>query len=129
MTMENFEKIRKKMKRGLQSAGAHVDAEYYCFHHPLAKKRAFRVDCECRKPKPGLLVRASRELGLDLGGSFMIGDSLIDVQAGKEAGCTTLLLGMAKCDYCKLMEERNVHPDYIVPSLLAAVRVVEEKLR
>jgi D-glycero-D-manno-heptose 1,7-bisphosphate phosphatase len=129
MTVKNFEKIREKMKRDLNREGADIDSEYYCFHHPQVAKKKYRQNCECRKPKPGLLLRAAKELGLSLHESFMIGDSLIDVEAGKAAGCTTLLVGNAKCDLCKLMEEKNVHPDFITPNLLAAARVIQDKVR
>jgi D-glycero-D-manno-heptose 1,7-bisphosphate phosphatase len=129
MTMKNFEKIREKMKRDLRREGAHIDSEYYCFHHPQAAKKKYREQCECRKPKPGLLLRAAKELDLSLHESFMIGDSLTDAEAGKAAGCTTLLVGNAKCDLCKLIEEKNVRPDFITPSFLAAARVIQDKVR
>ena len=125
MTMKNFEKIREKMRRDLKRESAHIDSEYYCFHHPLARKKAYRQNCPCRKPKPGLLFKAAKELDLNLHESFMIGDSLTDAEAGKAAGCTTLLVGNAKCDLCRLMEEKNVHPDFVRPSLLAAARFIQ----
>lgn len=80
-TEELFDEIRSKMKRELQNEGAHVDAEYYCFHHPGAIIQRYRADCDCRKPKPGLLLRASHDLGLDLSRSFFVGDSLTDIKA------------------------------------------------
>jgi D-glycero-D-manno-heptose 1,7-bisphosphate phosphatase len=126
MTVKNFEKIREKMKRDLRSEGARIDGEYYCLHHPQAAKEKYRQECECRKPKPGLLLRAANQLGLSLNDSFMIGDSLIDVEAGKAAGCATILVGNPKCEFCKLMDEKEMHPDFVVPNLLAATRVVRK---
>jgi D-glycero-D-manno-heptose 1,7-bisphosphate phosphatase len=83
---EIFNQVRKKMKEELAKEGAFLDGEYYCFHHPEAKIERFRVECECRKPKPGLLLQAAKEMGVDLVGSWMIGDGLTDIQAGKKAG-------------------------------------------
>jgi D-glycero-D-manno-heptose 1,7-bisphosphate phosphatase len=129
MTMRNFEKIQTKMKRELKKKGAHIDAEYYCFHHPLATRKECRENCDCRKPKPGLLLRAAKDLDLSLRNSFMVGDSLVDVEAGKGVGCMTFLIGSAKCDLCKLMDERNVHPDAVHPNFLAVARAIRERVR
>jgi len=76
----------------VQAGGPHVSAFYVCPHHPHADVARYRVECTCRKPKPGLLERASDEMGIDLSRSFMIGDRLSDVAAGKRAGCTTALV-------------------------------------
>lgn len=75
----------------LQSAGAPpLDGFYYCPHHPAADLPAYRLDCECRKPRPGLLLRAARELGIELEASFMVGDRPTDLQAGRRAGCRSV---------------------------------------
>ena len=71
---------------------AKIDAFYFCPHHPEADVLEFRAECECRKPKPGLLRRAAEELGLDLAASWMIGDRLSDLEAGAAAGCRTALV-------------------------------------
>jgi D-glycero-D-manno-heptose 1,7-bisphosphate phosphatase len=65
---------------------------YVCPHHPSADLERYRVDCDCRKPRPGLLLRAAGELDLDLGRSYMIGDRLSDIAAGAQAGCRTVLV-------------------------------------
>ena len=72
--------------------GARVDAFYHCPHHPSANIDAYRCDCECRKPRPGLLRTAARELGLDLSRSWMVGDKRSDLEAGAAAGCRTVLV-------------------------------------
>jgi D-glycero-D-manno-heptose 1,7-bisphosphate phosphatase len=128
MTMKSFEKIRSKMKRELEKEGARIDADYYCLHHALATKKEYRVDCDCRKPKPGLLQRAAKDLGLNLQDSFSVGDSLVDVEAGKAVGCTTFLVGSIKCDLCRLMEEKNVRPDVVLPDFLTVARAIEKKV-
>ena len=76
----------------LAEHGARVDAYYHCPHHPTAGLGRYRVDCDCRKPKPGLLLAAARELDIDLSRAWMIGDKPCDAGAGRAAGCRTLLV-------------------------------------
>jgi D-glycero-D-manno-heptose 1,7-bisphosphate phosphatase len=76
----------------LADRGAAIDRYYYCPHHPTAGLGPYRVECECRKPRPGMLLRAAADLGLDLPRSFLIGDNVSDVQAGTRAGCGTVLV-------------------------------------
>ena len=76
----------------LAAHGARIDAYYHCPHHPTEGVGEYRVACDCRKPKPGLLLTAARELDIDLSGSWMIGDKLCDAEAGATAGCRTLLV-------------------------------------
>ena len=127
MTEELFEKVRSRMKKELAKEGAHLDAEYYCLHHPDAVKEEYKVNCECRKPKPGLFLKASSELGIDPSRSFSVGDSLMDIKAGKAAGYKTILIGSMKCDLCKLMDQENARPDFIVGSLINAVDIIRKR--
>src|SRR5205814_2178569 len=81
--------------------GAHVDRYEYCPHPPTEGTGAYRIECDCRKPKPGMLLRAATALTLDLPRSYLIGDRLSDVEAGRRAGCATILVrtgyGAAEC--------------------------------
>jgi D,D-heptose 1,7-bisphosphate phosphatase len=124
MSKETFEKIRKKMQTELGKAGGVPDGEYYCFHHPEAVIKQYKAKCDCRKPAPGLLLKAARDMDIDLGQSWMIGDNLSDVQAGKAAGCRTVLLGKLKCEVCNLMDEKNARPDNISPDLAGAAQYI-----
>ena len=124
LSWETFEKIRGKMREELAKQAAFVDGEYYCFHHPEAVIADLKVNCECRKPKPGLLLQAAREHDIDLLESWMIGDNLTDIKAGKSAGCKTVLLGRMKCQLCRLMDEESARPDNIASSLSEAVSVI-----
>ena len=124
LSQEAFEKIREKMREQLAEQEAFIDGEYYCFHHPDAVVESLRANCECRKPKAGLLFQAAREQDIDLSRSWMIGDGLTDVKAGKGAGCRTILLGRMKCELCRLMDEENARPDAIASNLLEAVRII-----
>ena len=76
----------------LAAGGARVDAFYYCPHHPEAVIEEFRQACECRKPKPGMLIRAAADLGLALDRSFVVGDRWHDLEAGQRVGSQTLLV-------------------------------------
>jgi D-glycero-D-manno-heptose 1,7-bisphosphate phosphatase len=127
MTERLFAEIRSKMKNELEREGAHLDAEYYCFHHPDAVREEYKVNCDCRKPKPGLFVKASSELGLDPSRSFSVGDSLVDVKAGKAARFRTILIGSMKCDLCRLMDQEDAHPDFVAASLIKAVETIRTK--
>ena len=119
-----LEKIREKVREELAREGAFVDGEYYCLHHPDATVESLRANCECRKPRPGLLFQAARDLDIDLSQSWMIGDGLTDVKAGKNAGCGTILLGRMKCELCHLMDEEDARPSVIVANLLEAVSII-----
>jgi D-glycero-D-manno-heptose 1,7-bisphosphate phosphatase len=116
-SLSELRKMGQKVAGELARQGASLDSEYYCLHHPDALVPKYRKVCECRKPKPGLLLSAAREHGLDLEGSFFVGDALIDVQAGKAAGCRTILLGHPTSFLARLMEEQGATPDFMVPSL------------
>ena len=128
MTLALQEAITSKMHAELAAAGAHLDGVYYCLHHPDAMLPEYRVRCECRKPRPGLLLRASDELGISLADSWMIGDGWIDVQAGQAAGCMTVWLGMWKCDVCHIAREKNAAPTSVADDLSEAVRMIAEQI-
>ena len=124
-----FEKIREKMKIELKKKGAEVDAEYYCFHHPYATVEKYKKICECRKPKPGMLLKTAKDHNVELSQSWMIGDGITDIKAGHTAGCKTILIGRMKCDLCKYMEDEGIKPDHIVPNLYKASLIIEKEER
>jgi D-glycero-D-manno-heptose 1,7-bisphosphate phosphatase len=117
LTYSEFEKMNRMVRDGLAKHGCTLDAEYYCLHHPDALVKKYRLDCDCRKPKPGLLLRAARENGVDLAKSFFVGDALVDVKAGRAAGCKTILLGHVTTFLSKMIEKEDARPDYVLPSL------------
>lgn len=91
VTWEELNEIHKKMATLLGKDGAYVDAIYICPHHPdkgfEGERPEYKIDCNCRKPKPGLLLQAAKDFNIDLSQSIMIGDSDRDVEAGKATGC------------------------------------------
>ena len=117
LTYSEFEKMNGMVRVELARRGGALDGEYYCLHHPDALVKKYRADCDCRKPKPGLLLKAARENDIDMGSSFFVGDALDDVKAGRAAGCKTILLGHVTTFLTRMMEEEGAHPDYVLPSL------------
>nr|MDO8118499.1 HAD-IIIA family hydrolase [Candidatus Sigynarchaeota archaeon] len=96
----------------------HIDGAYYCFHHPR-----ITGECECRKPKSGLLQQAASDFDINLKESFMVGDNLSDIEAGK-ACKKTFLIGNHRCDLCTLCEKKNIKPDFIVEDLYSAAKII-----
>jgi D-glycero-D-manno-heptose 1,7-bisphosphate phosphatase len=83
--------VEAHLRRKFARCGATLDAVYWCPHHPDGEALPYAVACGCRKPQPGMLLRASREYGIDLARSWMVGDILDDVEAGNRAGCRSIL--------------------------------------
>ena len=123
----DLEKMKEKVRMDLKKQGASVDDEYYCIHHPYGKIKQYTKVCDCRKPKPGMILEAAKKHNIDLSNSWMIGDGLTDIQAGKKAGCKTILIGRMKCDLCQMMKEEDAEPDYITPSLYEASKIINGK--
>lgn len=100
-------RIHARLAELLNAEGARLDGIYYCPHHPELGEPPYRAACDCRKPLPGLLRQAARELDLDLAQSAMIGDSLRDLAAGQAAGCRQLVLvrtGHGRAEETKVRE-------------------------
>jgi D-sedoheptulose 7-phosphate isomerase len=114
----------QKMEEAVQAGGGKIDAVYYCLHHWDASVSEYRADCNCRKPAPGLLLRAALEWNIDLQKSYTVGDGLADILAGQAAGTTTIFLSPRKCYLCSELSKRNVEPHYQVETLLAAVPII-----
>lgn len=110
------EVIAARMAEG----GARVDAFYYCPHHPAADIDKYRLECDCRKPAPGMLRRAAADLDLDLSRSFTVGDKWTDVQVGQAAGARGILV---RTGYGMSSEHRRpsgAEPAAIVDDVIAA---------
>ena len=121
-TRKTLDRITQKMKRELKRKGSYLDGVLYCLHHPTKGVGSLKKNCACRKPKPGLFYEAARWFNIDLKKSYLVGDSILDVQAGRRAGCTTFLLSHLKCDLCHLMAKRGIKPDYLVKGLAEVVK-------
>jgi D-glycero-D-manno-heptose 1,7-bisphosphate phosphatase len=125
-TLRLLEAIDRKMESELARSGARLDGTYYCLHHPEAVVTAYRTVCECRKPKPGLLIQGAKDFDVALTDSYMIGDGLTDILAGRAVGATTILVAHPKCYLCERMMALNAVPDHTVQSLAQAARLIEK---
>ena len=103
VTWEELNEIHKKMATLLGKEGAYVDGIYICPHHPdkgfEGERPEYKIDCDCRKPKPGLLLQAAKDFNIDLSESYMIGDSHRDVEAGENAGVKKSIRVEENCEY------------------------------
>lgn len=125
-TIKGLGEIHKKMETELGDAGAKLDAIYYCPHHPdkgyPEENVAYKIDCDCRKPKPGMINNASRDFNIDATQSYMIGDSEADMGAGKAAGCTTVgvMTGFG-------LRKAKTKPDYLFSNLEEAANFIVDE--
>jgi D-glycero-D-manno-heptose 1,7-bisphosphate phosphatase len=119
MTVAELEKIHERMIGLLARAGATVNGTFYCPHET-------EPPCDCRKPAPGMLLNAARLLGIQLAASWMIGDSDIDIEAGKNAGCKTVRLLPISETLQKSARSSAAtgYADIVAPSLLDAIRQI-----
>ncbi|MGA9115850.1 MAG: HAD family hydrolase [Bacteroidota bacterium] len=92
LTEEDLVPIHARLAAGIGASGGHLDRIYYCPHHPREGLPPYNVECACRKPGFGMLLRGAGELDLDLKRSFMVGDGLVDMQAGNAAGTACILV-------------------------------------
>lgn len=120
VSVEELQEIHNKMETLLGQAGAYIDDIFYCPHHPHkgyeGERPEYKIECECRKPKPGMLFAAAEKYNIDLRESWMIGDGENDIEAGRNAGCKVCSVGN--------VEIENV-PRY--DSLLECIKTVLEK--
>ena len=107
---EDVEKINESMKKELG-----ISQVYNCFHHP-----EFTGDCNCRKPKDGMILSAIADHNIDLSESFLIGDNLTDIKAGEKCKQTFLVAKKTTADLLNLIETKNIRPTHIVSSLKEA---------
>ncbi len=130
-TEADVERMNAEIQRLLQQAtGASIDAFYSCPHHPHATMPAYRVICECRKPRPGLLLRAAQEHHVDLAASYMVGDRITDIIAGKRAGCTSVLVQTGAHTHKPIETDEDLsrfdgQPDFICADLGEAVDYIK----
>ena len=124
-TEEDLSKIHERLKRLLSERGARLDGIYYCPHHPdkgyPGENPKYKIDCECRKPKIGMILKASKDFGLDPKKCVVTGDRSTDIEMGKNAGCKTILVrtgdGMGS-------RNLNAESDHVCENLLEAARLI-----
>jgi D-glycero-D-manno-heptose 1,7-bisphosphate phosphatase len=123
-TEELIGEVHGVLKRELNERGAQLDAIYYCAHHPTVGESPYRFDCDCRKPKPGLIRRAAAEFDIDLAQSWMIGDRYSDIELARNAQVHSafVLSGYGRGEWEYQRAAWKDEPELVAEDLLEAVR-------
>ena len=118
--------VHSAMTKELESSSARLDAIYYCAHHPAVGEPPYRLDCDCRKPKPGLIVRAAKDFDIDLEHSWMVGDRYSDVELARNAGVKSLLVlsGYGRGEWEHQRASWAEQPDLVAEDLVEAVALI-----
>ncbi|MDR2445629.1 MAG: HAD-IIIA family hydrolase [Spirochaetaceae bacterium] len=110
-TIAELDEIHRKMETDLGFSGAYIDDIFYCPHHPdrgfAGERPEYKVECECRKPKPGMILAAARKYNVDLSESYMVGDSSKDALAGLRAGCLPALIRAGRQNSTEMIDGRE----------------------
>ena len=119
--------LHEHIQQLLAARGTRIDGFYHCPHHPIEGVGEYRVDCDCRNGSPGMLLQAAREHGIDLNQSFMVGDKLADIEAGRAAGCRSILVrtGYGTSEESRIVEQ--FPESWICEDLADAVEYILEK--
>lgn len=121
-TEEDVSKMHTAIDQQLISYNVKLDAFYYCPHFSEGLINEYAIECNCRKPKPGLIYNAANDFNIDLEKSWMIGDILNDIEAGNTAGCTTVLINNGNETEWIMNEQRK--PNYIAKNLKHATEII-----
>jgi D-glycero-D-manno-heptose 1,7-bisphosphate phosphatase len=123
---EMIDKVHGMLTAELARGGARLDAIYYCPHHPTVGEPPYRFDCDCRKPKPGLILRAAAELRLDLARCWMVGDRYSDTELARNAGVRSafVLTGYGRGELEHQSQAWPRRPNLVAENLLEAVRKI-----
>ncbi len=127
---EELVKVHNKLVELLNNAGAHLDAIYFCPHHPEFGEPPYKIECDCRKPNSGMLRQAEKEFNIDLKKSFVVGDRIIDVQTAHAVGATGILVltGYGK-NQIEEIQKNNIKIDYIAEDLYDAMQFIKTKIK
>jgi D-glycero-D-manno-heptose 1,7-bisphosphate phosphatase len=126
---EMVHEVHQILSTELNAAGTFVDAIYYCAHHPAVGDERYRLDCGCRKPKPGLILTAGKDFDLDLSKSWMIGDRYSDIELAHNAGTKSVLVmtGYGRGEWENQKHSWKHQPDIVADDLLEAVELLLKK--
>ncbi len=120
-----MESMVSALHEKLEACGVTLDGVYCCPHHPAGEVRQYAVECDCRKPRAGLLLRAAEDLDVDMQNSWMIGDILNDMEAGNRAGCRTVLVDRG--NETEWIDGPYRKPDAVVSDLRGALAHINEQ--
>ncbi len=116
--------VHNRMELLLKAEGARIDKIYYCPHHPEVGLPEYLLDCDCRKPRIGMIEAAAKDLNIDVSCSYVIGDKIIDIELAHKAGARGILVmtGYGREELKSLSSERKIWPDHIADDLYDAVK-------
>lgn len=123
ITEKTLDHIHARLRELLGRQNAYLDAIYYCPFHPEGSVAKYRKESQMRKPNPGMLLQAAKEMDLDLNNSWMVGDSYRDIAAGKNAGCKTILINSSAHPVKKISDDPE--PDYKAVNIVEAVNIIK----
>jgi D-glycero-D-manno-heptose 1,7-bisphosphate phosphatase len=122
---EQVESLHRFLREEFLKRAAVIERFYYCPYHTEGTIKAFKKKHPWRKPSPGMLLQAAEDFNIDLSHSYMMGDNLIDLQAGREAGCKTVLVLTGKGgETQKLLEKEKLSPDLVSPDIFTAIKEI-----
>jgi len=122
---EELKIVHNKLVELLELEGAHLDAIYFCPHHPDIGDNRYRILCDCRKPNSGMLKYAQEEFNIDLQKSYVVGDRIIDLQTANSVGAHPILVltGYGK-NQLEILKSENIQVDYIAKDLYEAIQFI-----
>ena len=122
-------KIHEQLRRDLANASANLDAIYYCAHHPSVGEPPYRLDCDCRKPRTGLIERAAADFEIDLERSWMVGDRYGDIELARNAAVHSafVLSGYGRGEWEYQRGSWQLEPEVVAENLLEAVKTIVER--
>lgn len=122
--------LHASLLKKVQKESAKIDAIYFCPHHPTEGIQRYRINCDCRKPKPGMIKQAQKEFDISLNKSIMIGDRYKDVEFGKQLGLKTIMVltGYGLGEYTFQRHLWNEQPDLVCNNLLEAAQIIKSDL-
>ena len=126
--MKQLHKLIDVLRVTELTEGAHIERFYYCPFHPEGAVAEFRKVSSCRKPAPGMLLQAAADYDIDLSRSYMMGDNWMDIAAGLDAGCRTVLVLTGKNPARRLLAERNLEPHLVTENILTAIQELRAAL-
>ncbi len=121
--------VNERLLDYLNKNQAHIEKIYFCPHLKDAVVEKYKKDCECRKPKPGMILKAKKEYAIDLSQSFMIGDRYKDIEFGKKQGLKTIMVltGYGMGEFTHQKQFWKIQPDFICKNLLEAAKVIRQQ--
>lgn len=123
--------VHERLRRDLETASAKLDAIYYCAHHPSVGEPPYRLDCDCRKPKAGLINRAATDFPIDLERSWMVGDRYSDIELARNAGLHSafVLSGYGRGEWEYQHGAWKLEPEVVADTLLDVAQIIIERDR